>query len=216
MNNNEMLRKINKHENKDIPELREQLDKSNLKSSNIREEFGTYNITTRNPKLLAPVINVISDSIGHGANCKDMVNDSWCGILRKFVQLEYNTKNHGFVHMRGSISNSDTYYDIHDIKTYDAWIYREFTGTNIGGDSLYGESTTGLDINVKKGQKYFKLMYTQAPQCGVIEVYVDEQLRTTIDCSGEADDYKLSNEILGNENAPFKITITKKIISILI
>ena len=33
MNNNEMLRKINKHENKDIPELREQLDtKTNLNS----------------------------------------------------------------------------------------------------------------------------------------------------------------------------------------
>ena len=34
MNNNEMLRKINKHENKDIPEIREQLDKINDKKVN--------------------------------------------------------------------------------------------------------------------------------------------------------------------------------------
>lgn len=34
MNNNEMLRKINKHENKDIPELREQLDNIELEKAN--------------------------------------------------------------------------------------------------------------------------------------------------------------------------------------
>lgn len=37
MNNNEILRKINKHEDKDIPELREQLDNIDIKKANLNE-----------------------------------------------------------------------------------------------------------------------------------------------------------------------------------
>ena len=45
MNNNEMLRKINKHENKDIPELREQLD------NNVNLGYANSKIQTSKKKI---------------------------------------------------------------------------------------------------------------------------------------------------------------------
>ena len=53
MNNNEMLRKINKHENKDIPELREQLEHN----ANELKKIKTFNIFPSDEVLSALPIN---------------------------------------------------------------------------------------------------------------------------------------------------------------
>lgn len=50
--------------------------------------------------------NIIGDSISHGANAPNMFDDSWTAILRKALQIDFNTKNHGFMNLMSPISGS--------------------------------------------------------------------------------------------------------------
>lgn len=51
-------------------------------------------------------VNIVGDSISHGANAKTMYNDSWVGLLRKSLQIEFNTTNYGFINAYGRVSNA--------------------------------------------------------------------------------------------------------------
>ncbi|MGL4665497.1 MAG: SGNH/GDSL hydrolase family protein, partial [Clostridium butyricum] len=56
-------------------------------------------------------INLIGDSISHGANADPIYDNSWAGIVRKALQIEFNTNNYGFINAYGRISNNVGRYE---------------------------------------------------------------------------------------------------------
>lgn len=68
MNNNEMLKKINKHENKDIPELREQLDTINTNKAGIDYvDNKVSKLIGGTPKAVYPNISSLEEEFPMGA-----------------------------------------------------------------------------------------------------------------------------------------------------
>ena len=73
MNNNEMLRKINKHENKDIPELREQLDNNTNK---INRSYYLDEYKKNNDISYLEAFNRIISEIPEGYGCLLYTSDA--------------------------------------------------------------------------------------------------------------------------------------------
>lgn len=67
-------------------------------------------------------INIIGDSISHGANVPKMYEDSWASILRKALNIEFDTKNYGYTNVISLLQNP--------IGTYEDLIDWDFNGGN--------------------------------------------------------------------------------------
>lgn len=105
-------------------------------------------------------IHVMGDSISHGANAPDMANDSWTGILRKLLQHEFNTKNHGFVNLKSEISNVlGTYKDVIDVSTSGVWSPSN-SENNLGGYIYKSSDSNGkLIITIKEKASRVEMLY---------------------------------------------------------
>lgn len=84
-------------------------------------------------------INVLGDSISHGANAIDIPNDSWTGILRQHLQEAFGTKNHGYESMHDVQTNVlGQYYGAHSI------VRTGFTDSE--ADDKYGMHKTSSNV----------------------------------------------------------------------
>lgn len=125
----------------------------------------------------ADSINVLGDSITHGANVADIHNDSYAGVLRKLTNIEFSGSSVGFVTINDSISNSEgTYQEIHTVTRSGAW-----TDKTLGdaSDSLSGYKLTSnvagstLTISVPTMNKNFKVAYLRNSTAGSFTVSTD-------------------------------------------
>ena len=73
-------------------------------------------------------INIIGDSISHGANAPYIYHDAWTAIFRNAIQLSFETDNYGFVNIMPPLSNAQgTYVD--QIYTSTNWTRENTTDT---------------------------------------------------------------------------------------
>ena len=73
-------------------------------------------------------INIIGDSISHGANAPYIYHDAWTAIFRNAMQLSFETDNYGFVNIMPPMSNTQgTYTD--QIYTSTNWTRENTTDT---------------------------------------------------------------------------------------
>lgn len=81
----------------------------NLKDFNKRDSYGLLSM------------NILGDSISHGANAENMYLDSWTSLLRKKFMEDLDTLNYGFINFLSPLFNEKGIYK--DILTFknDGW-----------------------------------------------------------------------------------------------
>ena len=70
----------------------------NIEDFNRRDKFGFFSI------------NVLGDSISHGANVEKMYKDSWVALLREKFLKDIESENYGFINCLSPISNEKGIY----------------------------------------------------------------------------------------------------------
>lgn len=186
----------------------EQLD------TNIRKEYikNSFKKSIKNDNLYGfKSINVLGTSISHGANAFDIVNQSWAGIMRKFIQEEFNTNNHGYVSMIDISNTVGKYVDYHIINPIGSWS-KNLTSDTIGFGS-YSSTTLGdkLEFTIKKPFKYFKVLFRRQTNGGLITAKIETTV-ADINTSGSNFGAGISNklEVYGEPDFPCTLTLEKK------
>ncbi|MCR9529234.1 phage tail-collar fiber domain-containing protein [Vibrio alginolyticus] len=166
------------------------------------------------------VVNILGDSISHGANVEDISNDSWVGISRKLLNLQYGSTNHGFVTICDKMTNSHgTFQEIHKLTKTGNW-------SSISGPSAshlmngyaYVSSTSGdsLVLEVPTISKEFRIWYERRMDGGSFKLYVNDELVTTMDTaspdsSGEGGFYWTGSHVL-KDSGHGKCTIKMEVV----
>lgn len=137
-------------------------------------------------------INLLGDSISWGSNSPDVFNDSYCGVLRKFLQLEHQTDSIGFVSILGSNANAaGTYNDFHSVATSGSWSvnFNENASNTINGYSRQSSSIGAyLDVVTPVTNTSFRVMYRAKPTGGTFKVSNDGGATFAADVSTVGDD----------------------------
>jgi lysophospholipase L1-like esterase len=122
------------------------------------DDFGDY------------AIAVFGDSITHGANCPDIPNQSYIGLLKNRLAQKGLLKNYGFASAESSMWNSCGRYDeIHQIRRDENTLWREERmPENLGTFALTAEQR-GLtfDVDVGGAYQYAYVYYTSAIDNGM-------------------------------------------------
>lgn len=122
-------------------------------------------------------INLLGDSISWGSNSPDVFNDSYCGVLRKFLQIEHQTDSIGFVSILGSNTNgAGTYNDFHSVTTSGAWSQNSLgdASETINGYSRQSTSAGAyLEVVAPVATSSFRVMYRAKPGGGDFRVSND-------------------------------------------
>ncbi|EOV9225704.1 SGNH/GDSL hydrolase family protein [Vibrio parahaemolyticus] len=147
------------------------------------------------------VVNLLGDSISHGAYANELYWNGYTQILRRMLNIEYGKTNWGFVSILdklGNQSDPDNKWsqDIHDVAFVGSWAVLDAGGTSDnGGSGLingYGRrsSTTAdhIDISVPVYTKNCRIWYDRVDGGGQFEVYINGVLNLTVntDSSGGA------------------------------
>lgn len=137
-------------------------------------------------------INLLGDSISWGSNAPDVFNDSYCGVLRKFLQIEHQTEAIGFVSILGSNTNSvGTYNDFHSVTTNGAWTLNDLANASetINGMSRNSSSAGAyLDVVAPVETTNFRVMYRAKSSGGSFKVSNNNGSTFFADVSTSGDD----------------------------
>lgn len=152
-------------------------------------------------KLGLKSINIIGDSISHGANSIDIYDNSWASIFRKAIQLETQCFSHGFVNLQTPIGNGAIVSnDILSIDLGPNWKKSNST-YNLGNYYIYTNvanaeaSITVSNIN----NNILDIIYQQGTSVGSFEVYINGALSTTVNTKGSQTEYIAHTRITSNE-----------------
>lgn len=159
--------------------------------------------------------SIIGDSISHGAGSLDSPNNSWAGILRKMLQIEYNTKNYGYVNL-GLPEAVHGSFDVDAISVTQngTWTEKNPNGSYPGAYAIES-STSGdsLTITVLRESKLLGIFYEIATDGGLIDISLnDVVVVSNYDTKvGTVATYGLTTLIdTSSYVAPFTLKITKK------
>lgn len=127
-------------------------------------------------------VNILGDSISHGADSTDIPNNSWVGIFRKMLQIEYGGTHYGFCSFLDYLGVGTGEY--HSV-TRSGWSpqTQENASHTMNGRG-YSANTPGstIDVVVPTGEKMFAVWYSGG-STGVIDVKVNGASVGTIDTS---------------------------------
>ncbi|HBC3836232.1 TPA: phage tail protein [Vibrio parahaemolyticus] len=165
-------------------------------------------------------VNILGDSISHGANVESIPNDSWVGIIRKLLNLQFGATNHGFVTICDKMTNSHgTFQEIHKLTKTGNWL--SLSGSNAShlmNGYAYYSSTAGdtLELEVPTISKEFRVWYDRKIGGGSFKLYVNDALVTTMstaspDQSGEGGFYWSGSHEL-KDNGTGKCTIKIEVV----
>lgn len=142
----------------------------------------------------AKVVNLLGDSISHGAYANELYWNGYTQLLRRMLNIEFGRMNWGFVSILdklGSVSDPDNKWsqDIHEVTVNGAWDTLSAGGSvDNGGSGLmngYGLRSSIIDasinIVVPTFTKFFKVWYDRQDSNGSFEIYVNGVLNSTQD-----------------------------------
>ena len=134
-------------------------------------------------------VNIIGDSISHGANAPKIPEQSYVGLFKKAADAEWQGGNYGFVSLLAAIDNaSGVYKEIHTISRSGSWQTLQ-TGDFLGayamrsakqGDTLY--------IKPKTAFRYAAVFYEASPAGGRFEILVNGKSAGIVDTKAPARD----------------------------
>ena len=139
-------------------------------------------------------INILGDSISHGANAPQIPNDSLIGLLKKSIAKKYGAYNYGYTSMLFSFDNpSGDYHELHTV-TQSKGQWGIGTGEGAGGHlgfqfykslSKDGELIFSIDRNQSEAAKRVKgvyVYYQAGPDQGAFQVQAGGKVLETINC----------------------------------
>lgn len=141
-------------------------------------------------------INILGDSISHGANAPNIPEDSYVGLLKKSVAKKFGVYNYGYTSFLCNFSNpSGVYGELHTVDLEGDWnsIVGEAAGGHLGFQ-CYRSSGDKAEITftVERGPtdtgrfvKGFYIYYEAGPHQGSFRVEVGGQTLLTVDCKQE-------------------------------
>ncbi len=162
-------------------------------------------------------INILGDSISHGANVEDIANDSWVGILRKMLNLQFGATNHGFVSIADKMINSiGTFQDIHKVSKTGNWTVKSgLDASHVMNGYLLSSNNAGdsIEITVPTITDKFAIWYDRAVIGGDFKLYINGSQTHTLSTqspneSGEGGFYWFTNfDLKDNGTGVCKIKI---------
>lgn len=139
-------------------------------------------------------IHNVGDSISQGANSDFPDKNSWAGIIRKSIQTEYNTTNHGYVNFYGMTN----YVDITTSWTngITGWVFDNKHGQSLGFMSLRTSNINAITETTFRNQNTHKfnrviLEVAKKPTAGLIEIIINGSLVRTVNCNSISDTTEL-------------------------
>lgn len=160
----------------ELTSVKNGLEQTNIELEKVNDEMFRFNIKPNNGDWFGfNSLNIVGDSISHGANVINQVNDSYIGILRKMFQIEFDTSNFGFEKINPTISNSSgTYKGYHEVINDSGWSYSE--NNNTIGLSSYHSYSNGAILKLRLTnitQSFLRLIYNGKEDGGRVIVYLD-------------------------------------------
>lgn len=146
-------------------------------------------------------INILGDSISHGANAPDIPEDSYVGLLKKSVAKRFGAQNYGFTSLLCTFANpSGLYQELHTVDAQGAWSITE--GAAAGGHLGFryyvfpaGGEEAALTFTVERGPQDIGrfvrgvyVYYEAGPLQGSFRVEAGGQTLATVDCRGDRRD----------------------------
>lgn len=145
-------------------------------------------------------LNVFGDSISFGANAQDIERDSWVGILKKMLNIEFGQSNIGVLNIVSQSSNADgTYKQYFEFASSQTGTWTSITGADAGhipfGFALQS-SVAGSTQNLKAplSQRYMRVWY-DSTVAGEIEVVINGSVVQTITALGSGNGYERGSPI---------------------
>ena len=188
----------------DIVEINEQLD--NMKSYSYKKSLLSKNVKK---------INIIGDSITHGANAPNIDKQSWAGILKERLLHVYDSDNYGFMKSVYLLSNSLGSYTLPIPTSYEpqySWNIN-YQADNYIGQLIWYSTVKDSKITFKPQVKFkkFKIHYGQLSNGGIIHIYANNQFLGEINTLGEENTCKISQEFdVARLQFPIEIEVIKK------
>ena len=131
-------------------------------------------------------IIVFGDSISWGSMVEDKVNDSWVGILRKAINLEYDNRNYGFENFYPDqyLLDGDT-----PMKGKHTIVDNKFNNTvsvdNIGRYKYYSQTANDfIEFTVDGDNRKMAIIYNQIVGGGKLSVEINGTIVGEIDTNG--------------------------------
>jgi hypothetical protein len=142
------------------------------------------------PTATAKDVNIVSDSIGHGAFAGNIFNNSWVRVLQRMLNVELGSTAYGFTPLLSLGSGGTLSTEIHNVTfSGGAW-----SGVTVGGDQeaasfagfvirspgVGGVTTIGLPFFQNRGA----IHYIRQPGGGTFTVAVNGTVVSTVDTNG--------------------------------
>ncbi len=152
-------------------------------------------------------IAILGDSMGHGSQTGDIMNNSWPNILKKAINAKTEDDNWGFVSVEGTLWGQVLSNDLHAFPETpegfknpgdpgDGWTeYRtaELLGTKGLGSSKNGATLT---FSPQERFRYFTVYYQAGPDYGTFEVLDSaDNVLLTVDCAASEANYARTDMI---------------------
>jgi len=139
-------------------------------------------------------LNIFGDSISFGANAQDIERDSWVGILKKMLNIEFGQSNIGVLNIVSQSSNADgVYKQYFEVASSQTGTWASITNSDAAhipfGFALQS-SVAGSTQNLKAplSQRYMRVWY-DGTVAGEIEVVINSVVVQTITTSGAGTGY---------------------------
>lgn len=130
-------------------------------------------------------VNILGDSISHGAYSRDIHQNNWTTLLTRMLNAEFNSSNYGFVSLSDTLGSGELLSKaIHKVEKIGDWasLSRESTTHLISGFAYKSVSAGNrIKIQVPYFQRYFGIFYNRVEGGGKVNVKVDGNLKGTID-----------------------------------
>ena len=161
-----------------------------------------------------PSINILGDSISHGANAPEIPKQAYTALLKNSVAEKFGAWNYGYTSMRFSMQNYfGTYNELHSIAVSSgAW--QSGVGTQLGFN-YYRSCDDTAELTVTVGKEYsgringMYVYYQAGPNEGSFDVAVGENTVATVVCTEEKADLCARSMYIPlpgiSENSEFKI-----------
>lgn len=144
----------------------------------------------------APVrcINILGDSISYGANAQNIQRDSYVGILRKMLNIEFGTQNMGWLSVIASTSNAEGTYQEYHTQTSQTGTWSSIVdaaAAHIPSGYAIQSTVVGstLVYRVPVSQRYLRVWY-DGTVTGSIEILINGVVVQTITTTGAGTGYE--------------------------
>lgn len=135
-------------------------------------------------------INILGDSITHGAFALNSFNHSWGRIFQKMANVDLQSKSYGVINFLSLGSGATATTDIHSVNFTGSWNASANGLKTLIGSALSNSAVNNeIQITIPSFQNNANLNYIQSPIGGTFELYINGVLYSTTNTSGTLDPY---------------------------